>query len=222
MSAEEAAAVPKRSWKGSAATLSGGVFVGLVALFVMGQAGMLAASAPPPPAQTGDILDTGSDIVARSTFDILLVQLGTEQPYTGYGLPGINLRVDTPNNILNWTLHGWANETAPQPEPRICGDYGVFYSEHDWQFGSTRDGNWDARFFTVPSTVPQRVGPQGDHCLLRTGATDIWNVTVCIEGPPVGEGDKAGPPRGEYTAADGTGHRDVWDLCLAKPFSVPA
>lgn len=168
----------------------------------------------PAAAALADVQDPPAASVRSAELAPILVQWGTGTPYTGNGPPGLQLVVaTTESNVLNWTLEGWANETTP-PALRLCSQDTVFFDPYNWVFeanGASPGGQ--GAFVSTPSTVPQRLGPDGDQCFLRVGATGAWHVTVCIEGKP-------GGPRGIYDALDGRRHHDGWDRCVSKDFQV--
>lgn len=222
MPTEETVAPPKRTWRGALFANMGGVGVGLGILMMLAEFGALAVDAPES-LPLADIVDPGSIVVAEARFDIALVQLGTDQPFTGNGAPSINLEVEADGSVLDWTLVAWANETAQPPEPRFCQSHSIHYAPQDWLFEADSNANHGGQgtYTAVPADV-RRMGPSGDQCLLRVRATGVWGVKVCVEGPPVGDGDVVGPPRKPYKDDDGAWHIDLWDRCIERLFQVPS
>lgn len=167
---------------------------------------------PTTEAPMGDVVDAPAADVALAHLDAALTQWGADQAYSGNGPPGVLLRVQTPGTVLNWTLLAWANLTAPPPY-RACTLDGVHYANHDWAF-QARDGaaGTTGSFTTMPTTVPQRLGPDGDQCQARVAATGTWHVTVLVEG-------KRGGPVGLYRDA-GQLHFDGWDARIEKDVKV--
>jgi hypothetical protein len=160
-----------------------------------------------------DIIDAPDPFVESAEIQVFLVHWGTEERYRGTGAPGINLQVETAGDVIGWTLQAWANQTTPSPLPRICSQDEVHFSSYDWFFeadGGPESGH--GTFITKPTTVPERLLPAGDQCLLRIGSTGVWQVRVCIEGKP-------GGPLGLYDAEDGR-HLDSWDRCIDQQFQV--
>ena len=168
--------------------------------------GSVQAAAPAMPV---DILDEPNAGVQEADFEALLVQPGTTRPYTGNGPPGLNVAVTSKATIVEWTLVAWANATTPATLS-LCSQDGIHWASPDWVFQADDGGGI---YQTTPTTVPGRLGPDGDQCPLRIQATGTWIVRVCIEGKP-------GGPRGLYDAADGR-HFDGWDRCLEGVFVVP-
>lgn len=188
--------------------------VGLAPVFAAGFA-LRSEETPPsvvfvtPP----DLLEEAASEVLAATMNASLVQWGTTSPFRGTGPPGVNLRVDTPGSIIGWTLDAWANETTPPPFS-VCATPGVHFSEYDWTFEADGSGGGGhGVFVSTPSTVPHRLGPTGDQCLLRVGETGVWHVRVCIEGKP-------GGPRGLTRDAEGRLYNDPWDRCIEKDVQV--
>lgn len=166
-----------------------------------------------PADAVADLID--DEAIATASFEPLLVQWGTDRPFTGTGPPGILLRVRVEGDVIGWTLEGWANETSPPPLD-TCASRSVHFSSYDWMWqGNGSGARSQGAFATLPTTVPQRATPNGDQCLARVASTGVWSVTVCIEGKP-------GGPRMHYEAEDGTLRLDAWDRCLAQPFRVPS
>lgn len=161
-----------------------------------------------------DILDAPSADVTEADFIPALVQWGTvTHNYTGYGAPGLTLKVETPGTVLNWTVMGWANQTSPSAL-KVCNKDTVEYGPYDWVFQADGSGNSGrGTFVSTPSSVAQRLSPDGNQCLLRVGAGGVWHVVVCVEGKP-------GGPRGIYDDSEGRRHLDTWDRCIEQDFRV--
>jgi hypothetical protein len=169
-----------------------------------------SAAVPRPPAEIrylreGDVIDPPAQGILEAGFEATLVQSGTTLPYTGYGLPGIHLTVKSPDDILSWTFAGWANQTVDDP---VCKGRTVYFSQYDWLAQTGGDGNSDSTFITTPSTVPARILPGGDQCVLRATGPGQWGFTVCIEDGPM--------PEGIYDGEDGRRHIDNFDRCFTK------
>lgn len=216
--AEEA---PRRPWRVFLKPSPRGIVSGLLLLAAYLTAFPHSEAGLPQPFDgfvAADIFDGGDPSVSEASTEAILVQWGTRQPYTGEGMPGVNVRISSEDDVVGWTLVAWANATQPPPTSiRFCQQDGVHFSQHDWIFQADNSGG---TFETIPTTVPQRMGPNGDQCPLRVESTGVWRVTVCIEGEPVGPYDQRGPPRGIYDAPDGKRHVDIWDRCIEKVFQV--
>lgn len=159
-----------------------------------------------------DIIDQPGIDIRTAHLNPFLVQWGTSSPYTGQGPPGINLAVETNGTVLDWTITGWANMTS-QPTLRTCAQDGVTFDRYDWVFENNGGSSGSqGAFVTRPTTVPQRMGVDGDQCLLRIFATGTWHVVVCV--------NLDGLPKGIYDAPDGHRHRDDWDRCVEKDVQV--
>lgn len=193
------------------ALLVGSMFAGLVVLIDPTIAGGSPAASE---ASVSDILDLPDPDVAAAAVEPELVQWGTQESFKGTGAPGINVRIKTPGSVIDWTLEAWATQRTPAPV-KACSNPTIHFDRYDWTYQANGDpSQGEGLFMTVPTTVPERLGPAGDQCLARIQATGTWTVLVCIEG----QGDK---PRGIYDAPDGR-HVDSWDLCVERDVQVPS
>lgn len=180
----------------------------LSSVFPGGNSGSQTPYQPP----TADIVDPPSESIAKASLDPFLTQWGTDTPYSGSGAPGLQLKVQAPDDVLGWALSGWANETA-SPPIRFCHQNGVHYGTYDWVFESRQGSSGTSGVFTsVPTTVQQRLGPDGDQCFARFGATGVWHIKVCV--------NDGGPPQGLYRDDGGNTHFDGWDKCVERDFQV--
>ena len=169
------------------------------------------ASQPDIPAPQSDIMEPPNPDVLAAELEVFFVQSGTEHPYTGNGIPGIIIKTKTGGSVIDWTINGWANQTTPS-SIQFCSHSVLYYSKYDWRYQGSNGGNF---FTTVPTTVLERMGPNGDQCSIRIGATGIWPIRVCIEG-------KLGGPKGLTRGTDGVIHNDPWDRCIEQVVRVGA
>lgn len=158
------------------------------------------------------IFDAPDEAVTKANLDPILTQWGTTQPYTGTGPPGLQLKFETPGDVLDWSLEGWANMTTPPPT-KMCSINGVHYGNYDWIFETNSDGaSGKGAFTSRPTSIPERLGPDGDQCFARIGYTGTVHVKICVDGQKDG-------PRGYYIE-DGELHYDGWDKCVENDFKV--
>lgn len=201
-----------------------GAMVGLVLLVpassLLTPTSVPIATVPPD----GDVVDPADPHVSASSFDAILVHLNTDRPYTGSGPPGIRFVVDSPSDVVGWTFEAWANATVPPANPQFCASKSIRFDPNDWRAVSSGPGTGgDMRtvFETFPTTDSNRLGPNGDQCLVRANNVGVWRITICIEGEPVSVSDNHGRPKGIYDANDGRRHIDNWDSCPQRLVQVP-
>lgn len=192
--------------------------VGAFPLYSFAGAGSGNAPSPPlaseePPTAPLLIVEPVPGVILNAQISASLVLAGTDQPFRGDGLPGIRLTVRGGGDLSLWTVEGSANQTKASGTS-VCTTDTIRYLRWDWAY-QTGAAAEEGIFTTVPSTVPQRLLPDGDQCSQRFGATGEWTISYCIEA-------KEGGPRGITRDKSGNYRLDDWDKCSSLTVQVPA
>jgi hypothetical protein len=161
------------------------------------------------------VTEPPNEAVQGATLQVRLAQQGAfTADYNGNGAPSVALTITANESVADWSFNAWATPLTPAVYDG-CTNATIHYDVYDWTFyaqtGTT--GSTEGEYVSTPSTVPGRLGPAGDQCPLRAGATGPWSVLTCIEG-------KAGGPTGLHEAGSVL-VVDDWDRCLDVIVVVP-